>query len=57
MPVDDAESTADEAAETETPTEAPEAEPAAEKTPARPTRRGRSKVPSWDEIVFGGKQD
>lgn len=31
--------------------------PAAEKAPVRPTRRGRSKVPSWDEIVFGGKQD
>ena len=57
MPVDDAESTADEAAVTESPAEEPEAEPAAEKTPARPTRRGRSKVPSWDEIVFGGKQD
>ena len=39
-------------AEDETP-----AEPAPEKSPARPARRGRSKVPSWDEIVFGGKQD
>lgn len=39
-------------AEEETP-----AEPAPEKSPARPARRGRSKVPSWDEIVFGGKQD
>ena len=58
MPVEDTEiPAADESPETDTPVEAPEPEPAAEKTPARPTRRGRSKVPSWDEIVFGGKQD
>lgn len=30
-------------------------EPAAEKRPAR--RRGRASVPSWDEIMFGGKTD
>ena len=24
---------------------------------AKPTRKGRAKVPSWDEIVFGAKPD
>lgn len=57
QPVDETPSTADDAPAAEAPAEAPEAEPVVEKTPARPSRRGRSKVPSWDEIVFGGKQD
>lgn len=34
----------------------PRVEPGAEPVrKARPTRRGRAKVPSWDEIMFGGK--
>jgi hypothetical protein len=29
-------------------------EPVAEEPPAKPKRRGRASVPSWDEIMFGG---
>lgn len=56
-PVDEEPSPADDAPGSEVSAEAPEAEPVVEKPPVRPSRRGRSKVPSWDEIVFGGKQD
>ncbi len=34
----------------------PAAEPHTDERP-RPTRRGRAKVPSWDEIVFGAKPE
>ncbi|WP_297081486.1 septation protein SepH [uncultured Demequina sp.] len=37
-------------------TESTEA-PAAETEPRQASRRGRSSVPSWDEIVFGAKHD
>lgn len=56
-PVDESPSPAEDAPEAEAPAGEPEAEPVVEKPPVRPSRRGRSKVPSWDEIVFGGKQD
>ena len=39
---------------------AEETEPAAEEEPPTPTKRkgrGRASVPSWDEIMFGGKSD
>ena len=32
-------------------------EPVAEEPPARPKRKGRSSVPSWDEIMFGSGKD
>ena len=37
----------------------PDTEPAAEEPAPKkaPRRRGRASVPSWDEIMFGGKTD
>ena len=54
---DDAEATSEEPVdETDEADEAPEpAEPAAgAAAPEKPHRKGRSSVPSWDEIMFGG---
>lgn len=40
-------------AEIHAPADEPAAEPVAER-PAKPHKKGRSSVPSWDEIMFGG---
>jgi len=42
---------------TETVEEPEEEPPAAEEPAARPKRKGRSSVPSWDEIMFGSGKD
>ncbi len=44
----------DEASEASEPAEDP---PAAEEATSRPKRKGRSSVPSWDEIMFGSGKD
>jgi hypothetical protein len=44
---------ADEATDHDADDEADDA-PAADATPAKPHKKGRSSVPSWDEIMFGG---
>ena len=31
--------------------------PASADAPARPSKRGRAAMPSWDEIVFGARPD
>ncbi|ASR54712.1 septation protein SepH [Cellulomonas sp. PSBB021] len=57
-PADKADSTvavADETAPASEPTAEPAAEPAAEERPR--ARKGRAKVPSWDEIVFGARPE
>jgi hypothetical protein len=56
--LDDDEPTTEHARVEDTPAETAEDEPPAAEEPAsRPKRKGRSSVPSWDEIMFGSGKD
>jgi hypothetical protein len=53
--LDDATPTTEHARVEDSPAETDDAP--AEEPPARPKRKGRSSVPSWDEIMFGSGKD